>query len=174
MEALELGDEIEALLTELGPRLNWIIASFKIPRQDAEDLRQQALLLLVSKWRDIQDPLAWLVGTLRQICLLHLRSEGRRLRQIVMVDATTLEEIAGAAPSEHPALDMRLDLVNLARALPARQQRILRCYCLGLMNDETAQQLGLRYNSVVKGRKRAIRRLGELQRDLVGEERSNP
>ena len=173
MEALELGPEIEALLTELGPRLNWIIASFKIPRQDAEDLRQQALLLLVSKWREIEDPLAWLVGTLRQICLLHLRSEGRRLRRIVLVDATTLEEIAGAGPSEHPALDMRLDLVNLARALPARQKRILRCCCLGLMPDETARRLGLRYNSVLKGRKRAVRRLEELQHNPARGERPN-
>jgi DNA-directed RNA polymerase specialized sigma24 family protein len=162
----EVGDRvppIEAVLDRLGSRLARICGGFKIARQDVEDIQQEALLSLVAKWDEIQDPIGWLIGTVGYLCLQHLRSQRRQQQWVLTVEAKQLERIAAAATEE--LRDRRLDLTRLARALPRRQQRVLRCYCLGLLNDETAELVGMGHsNSVTKDRRRAVLRLRALAR----------
>jgi len=41
----------------------------RIPEQDADDLIQDTLLALVTHWRSVRNPNAWVGGVLRKHCL---------------------------------------------------------------------------------------------------------
>ena len=56
---------IEESLRRAGPRLKRVLASYRIPSEDAEDLLQQSLLALVHRRDQVRDPESWLIGTLK-------------------------------------------------------------------------------------------------------------
>src|SRR5258708_7527350 len=80
-------DELPALLEVVRPELRRVLGHFRIPPDDAEDLVQTALLLTVARWGEIQDPRAWIVGTLRMRCIIYWRDRERGKGRYV-----TLEE----------------------------------------------------------------------------------
>jgi hypothetical protein len=112
---------IAAVLAEARPQLARIVARYRIPPLDGEDLVQDALVALLVKWPHVRHPAGWLPVALRYLCLDYAR---RRRRQAVAVDPQCLEDLAGAA-SQQVDPDQRLDLQRLSGALPPRQQRLL-------------------------------------------------
>jgi RNA polymerase sigma factor (sigma-70 family) len=150
---------IAAVLKEVRPQLARILARYRIPPLDSEDLVQDALVALLLKWPHVRRPEGWLPVTLRYLCLDYAR---RRQRQPVAVDPQWLEELAGVAPQQVDQ-DQRLDLRRLSRALSPQQQRLLwLAYGLGLSRRELAHELGRRAASLGRARQRAVARLREL------------
>ena len=64
---------LQEFLDRMRPRLRALFTRYRVPAQDTEDILQQALLALVYKREKIRDPQAWLLGTLRNTCLLYWR-----------------------------------------------------------------------------------------------------
>jgi RNA polymerase sigma factor (sigma-70 family) len=158
-ESDEPAVRIAAVLKEVRPELARILARYRIPPLDSDDLVQDALVALLLKWPHVHHPAGWLPVTLRYLCLDYAK---RRQRQAVAVDPQWLEELAGAA-SQQVDQDQRLDLQRLSRALPPRQQRLLwLAYGLGLSRRELAHELGRRAASVGRARQRAVARLRQL------------
>ena len=154
---------LEDLLEEIQPRLRAVLASFRIPFADAEDLLQQTVLTFLIKREEIQNPSRWLVGTLRNRCLMYWRTHRRRLYE--SVDAAILESIAEPERPEQERLDLSRDLNAVLRKLSPRCRSVLRLrYGLGCDPAETAERLGYRSSGIYKIMERC---LASLTRRLI-------
>src|SRR5918997_1080822 len=99
---------LELFLRGLRPRLKSLFAHYRIPPQETEDILQQALLALLYQREKVRDPEAWLLGTLRNKCLLYWREQRRKLYD--SVDATVLELMARPMAPAQEGADLRRDL----------------------------------------------------------------
>jgi RNA polymerase sigma-70 factor (ECF subfamily) len=140
-------DVLRVLLESIEPQMARLLLRFQIPRQDAEDLVQDALLALVTKASMINNREAWLLGTLRNRCLLYWRSRRRQFWEAM--DETLLAEIAGGADVNQTACAARQDLRSAIGKLPKRCRSILRLrYGLDCDNAEVAERLGYQQSSI--------------------------
>ena len=149
-ETTDVGEpSLEEILDRMQPRLKALFARYRIPLQDTEDILQQALLALIYQWEGIRDPEAWLLGTLKNRCLLYWRDRRRQLYEVV--DATVLEWMAGATAPEQEHADLARDLGRVIGRLPERCQSILFLrYHLGYGSSEVAKRLGYSPTSMSK------------------------
>ena len=130
----------EELLRRVAPRLRAILARYRIPHPDGEDVLQDALVLLIRKGDDLRDPEAYLVTTLQYRCLMFWRSQARRRHEAT--EAEALEALAKPQPPAQEAAGLRLDLRRvLADLSPGRRQLIHLRYGLGYTAREVAAQL---------------------------------
>ncbi len=161
---------LEDFLQRVRPRLKAQFQRYRIPPQDTEDLLQQALLALIYQRRAIRDPEAWLVGTVRNKCLLYWRTQRRKLYE--SVDATVLECLAEPQMPAQEMLDVRRDLSAALGKLPERCRSLLSLrYGLGYEPAEVAEELGYSQNSVSKVTQRCLAALTRgllLTRPLQG------
>ncbi len=154
---------LEGFLRNVRPRLKSLFQRYSIPPQDTEDILQQALLAFLYQRRSIRDPEAWLLGTVRNKCLLFWRSHRRQLYQTV--DAAVLECMAAPLPPEQETSDLRRDLASALEALPERCRSLLWLrYNYGYEPPEVADRLGYSPSSISKVTQRC---LAALTRRLV-------
>ncbi|HJX26348.1 MAG TPA: sigma factor, partial [Thermoanaerobaculia bacterium] len=104
----EVDTSLEDFLKRVRPRLKALFQRYSIPPQDTEDILQQALLALIYQRQAIRDPEAWLIGTIRNKCLLYWRAHRRKLYEAV--DAAVLDCMAEPMQPAQEALDVRRDL----------------------------------------------------------------
>jgi RNA polymerase sigma factor (sigma-70 family) len=148
--------ELGAVLERLRPWINRILARYRIPSQDAEDLVQTTLMLAVMKWAEIAMPGAWLLATLANRCVLYWRA-----RQLEVARFEPLDN--GQMVVTEPAQEVHALLADLDAAsqqLPAAQRRLLVLrFRVGLNSCEVAKAMGLAQNSIKKSTRRALERL---------------
>ncbi|MCB1057615.1 MAG: sigma-70 family RNA polymerase sigma factor [Acidobacteria bacterium] len=161
-------DPITELLQVLKPRLKTILARFRIPRQDAEDVLQDSLLLLVRRHAGLRDPAAYLLSTLQYRCHMYWRH--RRRDRLLDIGDQLLEHLAPPMrAADQAAVEARRDLGRqLATLEPGARRLVLLRYALGYTNRETARRLGLPHDSV-RQRARYARNL--LARRLAAADR---
>jgi RNA polymerase sigma factor (sigma-70 family) len=149
-EALGQADRpFESLLRRVRPDLSRVLAEFRIPQQDAEDLLQETLVALVFKWQSIRKPEAWLLSTLRNRCLTYWRQK----RDVVYetVDSSILEILAGPQSPPQERAELRHDLNVAIAKLPPICRDLLRLrYGLGCESSEVAERLGYESTGVRK------------------------
>jgi len=157
----EWSADVTTVLERVRPQLVKTLKAYRVPVQDSEDLLQDALLALVTRWEHIREPCFWLIGAVRHLCRGYVRRQ--RKSKLVGVDFEQLEWLAGAAPSGEEQHGARLDLERLVRELKPQQRRLLGLIRLGLDGDELSQRLGgAKPASVRRARLRMIARLREL------------
>ncbi len=164
----------EQFLKSVRPRMKALFAHYRIPPQDTEDILQQALLALVHQRQAIRDPEAWLIGTLRNKCLVYLRDRRRKLYDAV--DAAVLELMAEPMAPEQEGADIRRDLAMAIERLPERCRALLSLrYSQGYEPPELARRLGYSPTSISKTTNRC---LAALTRELTstgrGRRKTNP
>jgi len=144
-------------------KLRTHLVRYRIPPEDAEDVLQQAMVALVYSWEEIENPEAWLSGTIRNKCLLYWRERRRRLYQAV--DTVFLEWVAGESSSGTERVELTHDLNSLIARLPKRCRRVLQLrYGLGLEPAEVAEKLGYKSSSISKVTTRC---LAALNREMI-------
>ena len=154
---------LDDFLRRVEPRLKRLLASYRIPVADAEDLVQQALLALLYQWETVRDPECWLMGTLKRRCLMYWRGHRRRLYQAV--DAAVLDWLAEPTAAPQERADLLADLDHLICKLPERCRSLLRLrFRLGYEPSEVAAKLGYRASSIGKITTRC---LAALNRELL-------
>jgi RNA polymerase sigma-70 factor (ECF subfamily) len=154
---------LEEFLKRVRPRLKALFTRYRIPVQDTEDILQQALLALVYQRQSIRDPEAWLLGTLKNKCLLYWRDQRRRLYEAV--DAAVLEYMAEPQAPAQPGIELRKDMAEAIERLPERCRSILTLrYRHGYDSLELAKRLGYSPASISKVTARC---LAALTRRLV-------
>ena len=89
----QVESSLEGFLRHVRPRLKALFAHYRIPPQDTEDILQQALLALIYHREGIRDEEAWLVGTLRNKCLLYWREQRRKLGCSVCIEVIRVAEV---------------------------------------------------------------------------------
>jgi RNA polymerase sigma factor (sigma-70 family) len=154
---------LDDFLRRVEPRLKRLLASYRIPSSDAEDLAQQALLALLYQWEEVRDPECWLLGTLKRHCLMYWRGHRRQLYRAV--DAAILEWLSEPQAAPQERRDLLADLDYLIERLPKRCQLLLRLrFQLGYEPTEVAAKLGYRVSSIGKITTRC---LAALNRELL-------
>lgn len=154
---------IDEHLRNVRPKLKSLFARYRIPPQDTEDILQQSLLAMVHKWGTIRDPEAWLIGTLRNRCLMYWRERRRKLYEAV--DAAVLEWVSEPEAPHQEREDLWKDLDTVIDRLPGRcKSLLLMRYKLGYDNTEIARRLGYSPNSISKITSRC---LAGLTRELA-------
>lgn len=163
LDRCHIEPSLEDFLRRVRPRLRAQFHRFSIPPQDTEDILQQALLALIYQRQEIRDPEAWLIGTVRNKCLLYWRAHRRKLYDAV--DATVLDCMAEPLQPAQETLDLRRDLAAALAELPERCRSLLALrYQQGYDPAEVAQELGYSQNSISKLTQRC---LAALTRRLV-------
>ena len=175
MQATQLSEAdrpFEALLRSCREEMVRILARYRVPQEDAEDLLQETFVALVFKWQSIRNPEAWLLSTLRNRCTLYWRT--RRQDLFEAVDSALLD--AFAVPQEPPQsqTELRHDLNLAISRLPDRYQDLLRLrYGLGCKSSEVAEKMGEGSQEIRKlttasivALTRELRRMG-LTRELL-------
>ncbi|MFL6193126.1 MAG: RNA polymerase sigma factor [Thermoanaerobaculia bacterium] len=154
---------LEGFLKTLRPRIKAMFAHYRIPVQDTEDILQQALLALVYQREEVRDREAWLLGTVRNRCLLYWRAHRRKLYDAV--DASVLELMATPLEPAQEGSDIRRDLESALGKLPERCRSLLSLrYRQGYDPPELAERLGYSPASISKITTRC---LAALTRQLV-------
>ncbi|HEX7199492.1 MAG TPA: sigma factor, partial [Dongiaceae bacterium] len=74
---------IEECMKQAGPALKRVLAAYRIPSEDADDLLQQSLLALLHQWQEVREPEKWLSVTLKRHCQMYWRRQRRRLYSAV-------------------------------------------------------------------------------------------
>ncbi len=153
----------ELFLAEVTPKLKRLLAAYRIPKADGEDILQQALLELLYQWEVVRDHKSWLFGTVRRKCLMFWRTNRRRIYSAV--DATVLEWLSQPVAPSQERSDLLSELERLIERLPSRCRSLLRLrFQLGYEPMEVAQQMGYRPSSIAKITNRCI---AALSRELV-------
>lgn len=148
-------------LKQVEPKLKRVLATYRVPSEDAEDLLQQTLLALVYQWERVRDPEAWLMGTLKRHCLMHLRTLRRRIYS--SMDTAFLELLSQPPESPQERADLLLDLQNLIEKLSPRCQSLLRLrFRLGYEAPEVARKMGYRESSIGKITTRCLAALSRV------------
>ncbi len=154
---------LENLLRDVQPRLKVLFARYRIPPQDTEDIVQQALLALIYQRQAIRDPAAWMMGTIRNKCLLYWREQRRKLYDAV--DAAVLEFMAEPKAPDQEETDLRRDINHAIEQLPERCRSLLALrYGHGYEALELAERMGYSPSSI---NKITTRCLAALTRHLV-------
>jgi RNA polymerase sigma factor (sigma-70 family) len=139
----------EEFLKAVEPKLKRLLAVYRIPSEDAEDVLQQALLALLYQWERVRDPESWLCGTVKRHCLMYWRMHRRRIYSAV--DSTILEWLSEPIAPSQERCDLLCDLEHLLDRLPSRCRSLLRLrFQLGYEPLEVARQLGYRASSIGK------------------------
>src|SRR4051794_27008058 len=153
----------EDFLKAVEPRLKRLLALYRIPGDDAEDVLQQALLALLYQWERVRDPESWLFGTVKRHCLMYWRTHRRRIYSAV--DSALLELLSTPMAPSQDRTDLICDLESLIERLPPRCRSVLRLrFRLGYEPTEVAQILGYRESSIGKITTRC---LAALSRELL-------
>ena len=146
---------IEEILEDLQPRIKYVFSRFRIPPQDAEDVLQQTLLTFLYKRETIDDAEKWLLGTLKNRCLLYWRDRRRRL--YTAVDKALLESVAAPEVAPQERSDRLRDLNTALSGVPNRCRNLLWLrYRQGYEAPEAAEKLGYKASSVYKVTERCL------------------
>ncbi len=160
LESPDARESFEGLLTRIRPRLMRVFHRYQIPVEDAEDVLQDTLLILLHKWEGIQDPERWMFGTLRKRCLMYWRS--RRSHFCQAVDDAILDLVTEGQQPDQERSDLSRDLERALAHLSARCRSLLRLrYGLGYSPTEAADSLGYRRSSIRKVTSRCLAALGQ-------------
>lgn len=154
LDQLQVDTSLEAILRSARPRLKALFARYGIPPQDTEDILQQSLLALVHQRPEIRDAESWLLGTLRNKCLLYWRERRRKLYEAV--DAAVLELLAEPLAPAQETTDLRRDLVSAIEQLPERCRSLLSLRYQGYEPQEIAARLDYGQGSISKVTNRCL------------------
>jgi RNA polymerase sigma factor (sigma-70 family) len=156
--------ELEDLLLRLRPRLRQVLASFRVPLDDAEDLLQDVLVAAFCKWDSIHCKEAWLIGALRNTCAVYWKR--RRRNRVDGVETEILESLSEPLPPAQVRDELRWDLDAAAVSLCRRHRKVLWLrFGLGYSTAEIAACTGYNHSSI---RKLTCRSVARLQRELNG------
>ncbi len=152
-----------AFMALVRPKICGFLARRRVPLEDAQDLVQDALVAVLTRWeemRDIESREAWLLAILRNKLSRHWRQREseERLRAAVLTQNPSSTE-----PPPQTRQDSHFDVATLAAKLNDRDLQILWLrYGLELSNAEAALELGCQANSVRKLSLRALKRAQRL------------
>ncbi len=159
-EPPENADSFDEFLKEVEPKLKRLLATYRIPCEDVEDILQNSLLALLYQWQRVHDPESWLFGTVKRHCFMYWRTNRRRIYSAV--DTTILEWLSQPMAPAQERDDLLCDLEKLIDRLPARCRRLLRLrFQLGYEPVEVANKLGYRASSIGKITNRCLTALSK-------------
>jgi RNA polymerase sigma-70 factor, ECF subfamily len=163
----ELERDVIGLFDELRDRLLRYMLSCGLGVADAEEIVQEAFLLLfrhLQQGRSRSNLRGWLFRVSHNLGLKRLLQNGR-CRDWPVLDMAEIEAHVDLAPNpeEQAAFGQRqLRLLAALQALPDQDQRCLRLRAEGLRYREIAETLGISLGNVASSLARSLTRLGRV------------
>jgi RNA polymerase sigma factor (sigma-70 family) len=157
------GVEADALLTALEqvrPRLKLILASFRLSKEDAEDLLQDLVVIAIQKLPEIENLTAWLRGTTVNLCLMRVRRKHAREKLTRIYDSPI-------PPVQEP-VDDYVDLKRALALLSARHRQVVVLRAMQFSSDEITSRTGYCRSSIRRIRDRAVARMIDLRVNMPG------
>lgn len=140
---------VEDLLVKHRTTVLKILARYRIPSQDAEDLIQDTLLAYLYQHAEVRDPGKWLLGTLRNRCLLYWRA--RRRHQLDSLDNVLDLICYDDTVSDQELVEHRHDLECMSKGLSTVCRDAIQLHYLnGLSYRDTASRLGYKPSGIHK------------------------
>ncbi len=127
--------------------------------EEAEDLIQDSLLLLLGRWDEVRDPASWLWAVARRRSSMGFRSQRQRRE-------TSLEEagVTLRVPSFEAASNARMDCARRLRRLRrASRVALERRYLFGDRIEEAAKAAAIAASSFGKLRSKAFVRMRTMK-----------
>ena len=149
--------ELLTLLACSRQPLTSLFRKHEIGPADAEDIAQEAVVILVQRWHEIRYPLPFLLATVRHLIQQYFdRRSGERA---ALAELARREE-AAAADVPQRRVDSREDARHFLSRLPARARPIVALrYGAGLRSTEIARRLDRSEAGVRQAASRGLRRL---------------
>ena len=140
---------LEETLERIRPGAIGMLRRYRIPEDEFEDILQEALLIFILRQPVVDEPEKWVLGTLRNRCLMYWRE--RRRSSFLTVNSTLLDSAPDPRLSVQERTSLLRDLEKLMARLPTNYRRVLETrYFLGLSPAETARHLGYRESGIYK------------------------
>ncbi|HEV8580238.1 MAG TPA: sigma-70 family RNA polymerase sigma factor [Thermoanaerobaculia bacterium] len=117
-------------------RLKWILARFRLSKEEAEDLLQDMAVAAIQKLPEIQNLDGWLVGVAFRMCAYRARRD-RSGPQF-----TPLGDFDMAVSPEQGRRDLAVDLERALASLPRRHRGIFVLRAMGFSESEVAVRTG--------------------------------
>ena len=147
--APEASPGLEEFLDRIRPAAVGLLRRYRIPDEDSEDILQEALLIFILRSPAVEEPGKWLLGTLRNRCLMYWRD--RRRQSFLTVNSPLLDATADPRLSLQERISLLRDLKRLLARLPEHYRLVLETrYLEGLSPAETASRLGYRESGIYK------------------------
>lgn len=160
---------LEEVIARIRPAAIGMLHRYRIPEDDFEDILQEALLIFILRQPEVDEPQKWLLGTLRNRCLMYWRQ--RRRSSFLTVNSALLEAAPDPRMSRQERASLLRDLRKLMARLPKKHRLVLETrYLQGLSPAETARRLGYRESGIYKIIERGKTALArEMRREGYGE-----
>jgi RNA polymerase sigma factor (sigma-70 family) len=157
------GEALDSILARIRPYVRKILFFYRIPYQEAEDIVQDTVLIVLKNWPLAVSKEKYFLGTLHNRCIIFWRMR-RRQRELGM-ELPELELAAGPQAPKQGKIESQLDLRKLTRSLsPQHKAALWLRFGIGMKAEEVAQCLGYSPSSVRKTIKRSIALLQKLAR----------
>lgn len=152
--------DMKGVLDALRPRMLAVLASYHIPSADGEDLLQEAILITLERWNQIENVHGWLLAVLRHRCSIYQRRRLCWQRLVEPMDPDELQAIAVPLDPPQELCDIHCDLLKLFRNLDVGERRLLELrFAEELGRNEVASELGCHPANVTKVLRRVLTRL---------------
>lgn len=137
-----------------------LLARFRIPPQDAEDLLQDTFLLFLRRKPEVESDGRWLQGALKYRCLVYWRDRRRQFYHLM--DTALLEALAEpTAPSQETRV-LLADVIQRVDELPERCRSVLKLrYQSDFRPAELADHLGYSRRGIYKILERCLAALAK-------------
>jgi len=153
-------EPLEDLARRLEPRLKQLVARYRIPAQDAEDLVQTALIATLRNYAMLVDPEGWLIRTVINQCLMYHRSRRRRSEEPLDLDTT---ELVPVPSPEKQFVDREEIEIRLAKLPPVCQQLFRLRFLYGFNAKEVAELMGRKVSNIYAVTHRCTKLLQEVR-----------
>jgi RNA polymerase sigma factor (sigma-70 family) len=154
-------DSIERVLESLAPRLRTLMCRYHISYEDREDLVQEAILVTLPRWEEIENKQGWLLTTIRNLCSVYQRRRKCWSKLVQNTDTSTLQSLAPCIPPPQVQSDYATDLKIILNKTDRKEIFFLYLrYVEELGPTELAAKIGCHPANI---RKRAIRTLRHIQ-----------
>jgi RNA polymerase sigma factor (sigma-70 family) len=151
------------LLERLGPRLRRILANYRVPAADAEDILQDAVLATLAKWDEIQSKEGWLLITVRNRSAAY--RQVKRRNRLMAMDPQFLEDLTEPQPPPQERRALCADIEALLGVLRERERDVLRLrYGFDMSPAEVAAEVGYQPATIRKVVARSLRRVRQRAR----------
>jgi RNA polymerase sigma factor (sigma-70 family) len=149
--------DLLTLLARSRQPLMSLFRQHEIGADDAEDIAQEAVVVLVRRWHEIAYPLPFLLATVRHLVQQHFQR--RRGERAALAELARREEAAaGEVPQRR--VDSREDARRYLARLPERARPVVALrYGAGLPSSEIARRLDRSEPGVRQAASRGLRRL---------------
>ena len=151
--------DLLALFNAARPKLHALLLGCRVPLEDADDVLHDCWVALLAQphgMREVGNPEAWLVGTMRNTILQYWRRRGRQNRFL----ARWSDGAPASEPAPQESEDAARDVATLTAHLSVRDVQVLWLrFGLGQKPREIAKILGCRPDYVRKITRRALERV---------------